>query len=71
MTIGLGRQLLWVETDSPDSDAITLLHDCRCALDDLIKMKITWREYLDRLEMNGVGMDDYLNDLELDLDLCT
>lgn len=54
----------------PDSDTQETLHSfhrVRNALEDLIKAKITWLEYLEILAAEGMDMDEYLNVAETNL----
>lgn len=53
-----------VEPENDNKAIIQSFSHVRNALDDLIAMKISWHEYLDILDHEGVDMDDYLTTAE-------
>lgn len=53
---------LWLPT-SPDLDSnlVRKLDRCSRALNSLMETKISWQDYLDVLQTEGIQMDDYIN----------
>lgn len=53
---------LWIPSSKKvDRSILIRLNNCQQALSNLLDCEISWQDYLDILQSNGVDMDDYLN----------